>query len=176
MALHLPHLDEATRKHILAEIESDIENGSLYISPRLTEECSVLYAGILKDAAMSGNEETLAAELSKTGRLKTHEPRKTKNGTTMVKVPVTAHQTLGEGEFNRFYMRGLCARAKKEGHSHVLVYRAKHVENPRAESEVLIGTTLEVDALLSDLRTHIGTDTALGLPPGPNSGLCIRLP
>lgn len=30
--------------------------------------------------------------------------------------------------------------------------------------------------MLDDLRTHVGVDTALGLPPGPNSGLSVRLP
>ena len=83
---------------------------------------------------------------------------------------------LSEGEFNRFYMRGLCERAKEEGHTHVLLYRAKFAEHPRAESEVLIGSEIEVDQLLADLRKHIRIDTALGLPPGPNSGLSIRLP
>jgi len=148
----------------------------LYISPRLTEECAEEYAELLRTAAAEGHDETLAAELVKTGRLKSHEPRKTKTGMTMVKVPITAHETLSEGEFNRFYMRGLCLRAKAEGTARVVVYRAKHVGNPRSESEVMIGTELEVDQLLNDLRVHIGTDTALGLPPGPNSGLSIRLP
>src|SRR6266851_5569734 len=31
-------------------------------------------------------------------------------------------------------------------------------------------------ALLTDLRSNPGVDTALGLPPGPNSGLSARLP
>jgi hypothetical protein len=73
-------------------------------------------------------------------------------------------------------MRGLCARAKAEGTTRAVIYRAKHVTNPRPESEIMIGTDVEVDQLLADLRTHIGTDTALGLPSGPNSGLSIRLP
>ena len=30
----------------------------------------------------------------------------------MVKVPVTAPQTLAEGEFNRFYIRGVCLGGK----------------------------------------------------------------
>ena len=176
MALNLQHLDEPTRRHMIAEIERDVEEGCLYISPRLTEQCAEGYAQLLKDAAATGHDGTLAAELVKTGRLKSHEPRKTKTGTSMVKVPVTAHETLSEGEFNRFYMRGLCARAKAEGTTRLVIYRAKHVTNPRPESEIMIGTDVEVDQLLADLRTHIGTDTALGLPPGPNSGLSIRLP
>lgn len=55
------------------------------------------------------------------------------------------------------------------------VYRAKEVANPRAESMALIGRSLPVTQLLDDLRVNIGTDTALGLPPGPNSGLSVTL-
>jgi hypothetical protein len=57
----------------------------------------------------------------------------------------------------------------------VFVYRAKEVVNPRAESVALIGKSLPAKQLLDDLRTNIGTDTALGLPPGPNSGLSVKL-
>ena len=176
MALEFHHLDEGTRKHMVAEIEHDVKVGCLYISPRLTDECAAVYADLIREAAIQGTDDSLAAELVKTGRLRTHEVRNTKKGPITAKVPHTAHETLSEGEFNRFYMRGLCERAKEEGHTHVLVYRAKFAEHPRAESEVLIGSEIEVDQLLADLRKHIGSDTALGLPPGPNSGLSIRLP
>jgi hypothetical protein len=110
------------------------------------------------------------------GRLNPTEPRNTKNGVTWAKVPVTAPETLAEGEFNRFYARGLCRRAIDEGKPKVQVYRAKQVVNARSESEALLGQSLPADKLLEDLRASVGTDTALGLPPGPNSGLSIRLP
>ena len=55
------------------------------------------------------------------------------------------------------------------------VYRAKAVAVPRAESEAKIGTMIDVQALLNGRRIHQGMDTALGLPPGPNSGLSVRL-
>ena len=57
-----------------------------------------------------------------------------------------------------------------------MVYRAKEVVNPRAESVALIGKSLLAKQLLDDLRSNIGTDAALGLPPGPNSGLSVKLP
>ncbi len=91
-------------------------------------------------------------------------------------MPVTAPETLAEGEFNRFYARGLCRRAMAQGIESLLVYRAKEVVNPRPESVALIGKSLPVKQLLEDLRANIGTDTALGLPPGPNSGLSVKLP
>jgi hypothetical protein len=49
-------------------------------------------------------------------------------------------------------------------------------EHARAESEQKIGQRIAAEALLRDLRAHPGLDTALGLPPGPNSGLSVHLP
>jgi len=82
---------------------------------------------------------------------------------------------LTEGEFNRYYMRGLCKYAIDNNIGKLEVYRAKHVDNPRAESEMKIGERICANQLLNDLRVN-KTGTELGLPPGPNSGLSIRLP
>ena len=89
---------------------------------------------------------------------------------------MTAADTLAEGEFNRFYLRALCRRAVEDGVPNLTVYRAKAVRVPRAESQALVGKAIGAQALLQDLRAHPGTDTALGLPPGPNSGLSAKLP
>ena len=105
------------------------------------------------------------------------ETRRTPSGgTTNAKVPVTAPDTLAEGEFNRFYCRGVCARAIEEGKPSVHVYRAKQVENPRAESQEKVGAMIDANQLLNDLRTSQGVEPALGIPPGPNSGLSVQLP
>lgn len=176
MPLNLHHLDPLTRKHMLDEIELDEQTQSLYISPRLTPHFSPEYSGILKSVVADGHDETLAAELARPGRLNSHETRNTAKGVISAKVPVTAPATLSEGEFNRFYIRGLCARAMSEGVTHLEVYRAKSVTNPRPESEALLGQRIPVEQLLNDLRASIGIDTVLGLPAGPNSGLSVRLP
>ena len=73
------------------------------------------------------------------------------------KAPVmrsNAHEMLAEGEFNRFYIRALCARAIEDGLPGVTVYRAKAVENARSESQQKIGQRVPAEALLRDLRTH----------------------
>ncbi len=113
----------------------------------------------------------MAADLIRLNCLKTTELRKGKP----VKVPRNAHETLAEGEFNRFYIRGLCRRAIDEGLSALEVYRAKEVRDPRPESQNMIGKSLDPSQLLNDLRTQIGIDTVLGLPSGPNSGLSARI-
>lgn len=177
MALNLVNLDATTRRFMAEEVEYDVVNNKLYFSPRLSTVGAQAYPALLRSAIESGTDESLASELRVVGRLNATEQRKKpKGGFTTAQVPVTAPETLAEGEFNRFYVRGLCRRAMSEGIATLVVYRAKAVQNPRPESVALIGTALSPQKLLEDLREHPGTDTALGLPPGPNSGLSVRLP
>ncbi len=87
-----------------------------------------------------------------------------------------AHVVLAEGEFNRFYIRGLCARALAEGIDEVEVCRARTSALPRPLSEERIGKRLKAATLLEDLRKHAYVETALGVPGGANSGLSVRIP
>lgn len=177
MSLYLPDLLPDVRALMLAEIQSSITIGSIYISPRLTDTGRKEYPNLLTGAASSYEDGWLANELRRNGRLKQFEQRrKPSGGFTDVKVPVTAPETLAEGEFNRFYICGLCQYAIKNGISALVVYRAKEVERPRPESEAKIGMLVNPTELLADLRQNIGLDTFLGIPAGPNSGLSVRLP
>ncbi len=176
MALHLQNLDEVTRRFMLEELAEDVQNGRLYLSPRLTLEGHRQYEALLRAAFTRHDENWLAQQFRLGDLMAAMEPR-TRNGkTTMARVPITAPDTLAEGEFNRYYIRGLCRRAIEEGIGSVVVYRAKAVEHPRSESETKIGAQMNPEALLQDVRTHPGVDTALGLPAGPNSGLSVCLP
>lgn len=177
MALHYENLDDRTREFMLQEVKSDIASDNLYLSPRLTDKGKETYASLLIDAIKNFGDAWLANELRSRGYLKAYEQRKkTRGGYTMAKVPVTAPETLAEGEFNRFYVRGLCLRAIHDGIAEVEIYRGKPVKRPRSESEAMIGKRIPVDLLLKDLRESPGVEPALGLPPGPNSGLTVRLP
>lgn len=176
MALTLVNLDDRTRKLMQDEMDADISAGTVYVSPRLNSAGKTNYAALLKQAAQVADDNWLANSL-RNGQMATHEPRRTPSGgTTSAKVPVTAPETLAEGEFNRYYIRALCLRAVADGISSLVVYRARASANPRPESEARIGQAVDPHALLADLRAHQGVDTALGLPPGPNSGLSVRLP
>lgn len=176
MALNLPHLDDRTRKLMMNEMDADHVAGKLYLSTRLNPLGHANYGALLKQAAQAHDDVWLAGTL-RNGHMATHETRRTPSGgLTNAKVPVTAPDTLAEGEFNRFYIRALCRRALADGVPHLVVYRAKQVEKPRTESEMRIGQTVDPQALLADLRTNTFVDTVLGLPPGPNSGLSVTLP
>ncbi|SRR5258708_14975014 len=172
--LNLQNLTEA-RSKMVSELDADIGAGTLYISARLSPQGRTRYPVLLREAMQSHNDAWLAGKMRAEGLFSDTETRQTKKGPITARVPVTAADTLAEGEFNRFYARGLCRFAIDSRIDRVTVYRAKEVAVPRAESEQMIGTTVSATALLSDLRTHTGMDTALHLPPGPNSGLSVRL-
>ena len=175
MALFYENLDERTRQFMLSEVERDLSTGTLYMSPRLNENGLLQYSSLLKNAIQGHNDEWLALELRQQNLIKTYESRrKPRGGFGTAEVPFNAPETLAEGEFNRFYMRGLCARAVEEGVAEVEIYRGKPVSQPRPESQAVIGKRISAKALLGDLRCSQGVEPALGLPPGPNSGLTIR--
>jgi hypothetical protein len=177
MPLNYVNLDERTRALMRDEIAVDIAARTLYTSPRLSTRGAHEWPDLLRHAAATGNDETLAEHLNSDGRLnQLEERRKPTGGVTMVKVPVTAAATLAEGEFNRFYIRALCQRAIEQSVPRLIVYRAKDATSPRRESEEKVGTEIDPQQLLADLRANPGVDTALGLPAGPNSGLSVRLP
>jgi hypothetical protein len=162
---------------MISEVESDTASKRLYISPRLNDEGVRIWPSLLKEAAASHTDAWLARELRSRGLLKTHEERKNpKSRTTTAQVPANAHETLSEGEFNRFYVRGLCLRAIEDKAPQVVAYRARHSDNPRPESEAIVGKSFSPAVLLNDLRSSPGVEPALGVPPGPNSGLSIRIP
>lgn len=171
MSLELRDLDEVTRGYMLEELEWDIENNNLYISDRLSERGKLDYPNLLRQAIQNGNDAMLATQLRLHGRLKTHEPRTTGRKTSIAKVPVNAPEVLAEGEFNRFYLRGLCKRVLDAGKGTLIAYRARQSMNPRPESLAIEGRRFAAEQLLQDLRDSVGVDTALGLPPGPNSGM-----
>lgn len=174
--LNLANLDDRTRHFMLLELRDDMGRGNLYLSPRLTNRGIADWPALLSEAVEHGNDTTLAAQLRVSGQLRLTEPRrKPKGGVTFADVPVTAAETLSEGEFNRFYIRGLCRRAIEDGISELIIYRAKAVDAPRPESEARIGSRIDARKLLDDLRAKVGVDPALGVPAGPNSGLSVRL-
>ena len=175
MALHYENLDESTRLFMLSEVDLDLSNDNLYMSPRLNELGEQNYVSLLKEAIEHHNDAWLAQQLRSQGYMKDYEQRRKRGGFTNARVPVTAPDTLSEGEFNRYYVRGLCVRVIEEVMTQVEVYRGKPVSQPRPESEALLRKRLSAEALLEDLRKSKGVEPTLGLPPGPNSGLTVRM-
>ncbi|MBZ9871877.1 hypothetical protein LB542_13545 [Mesorhizobium sp. BR1-1-9] len=174
MGLQYENLDQRTRALMVEEIDIDVADGSIYISNYLNEAGGRIWSDLLRAASQSETDDALANALRANRSFKQQvERRKPKGGYTMVAVPVTAAQTLAESQFNMYYMRALARRAREEG-KRLTVYRAKAVENPRSESERMIGTDLDPAEVLRVLRETRGVEPSINIPM-PNSGLTARL-
>lgn len=174
--MNFENLTEEVRYLMVDEIEMDISQEKLYPSPRLTSAGILQYPNLLIQVATQADPNWLEGRLNMLGLIKAKEQRRSRNGNvSMVKVPHTAAKTLAEGEFNYYYVRGLCAYAIQNEIEALQVYRAKAVRNPRSSSMAKIGMLLPSNQLLADLRlNHL--DAVLGIPAGPNSGLSVRIP
>ena len=176
MALHYANLDENTRSFMLSEVDLDLSHEKLYMSPRLNEPGEQNYVSLLKEAIEHHDDAWLAEQLRIRGYVKEDVQRKKRGGGfTTVRVPKNAPDTLSEGEFNRYYARGLCLRVMEEGTDQVEVYPGKPVSKLRPESEAMLGERLSAEVLLKDLRESSGVEPALGLRRRTNSGLTVRI-
>jgi hypothetical protein len=166
------NLTPAVRARMVAEIRlADAEN-RLYRSKRFEPVGEQGWMDILIQAATEQNEHWLAHQAEQLGFFKDEEiKRKPKGGYTVAWVPHTASETLSDCEFNRYYMIAVCQEAASRVRNTVTVYRAKQRGEPRPESQALVGTSYEPNALILELQK----------PPSgrphpllqPNSGLSI---
>src|SRR5882672_8344012 len=110
------------------EINQNIADGVLVLSKRFTDAGNIGYPSLLRSAATDYDEAWLgerligsfnAMELS-AGRWK--------------KVGRNASTLFAQGEFNRFYCRGLCLYAKGNPGNSIRIYRARQSSNPRPGS------------------------------------------
>jgi hypothetical protein len=171
MGLDYRNLDATTRKYMLEELEISVAEGKIYISNYLSEVGKVDWLHLLRSACENGTDVSLGSELRMGGRLNSRALRKKpKGGFTEVDVPVTAHETLSEGQFNRLYIRALCRRAEADGHVTVKIYRAAEREHERTASVALIGSDVDAAELLAKLRNALDFNSGF---PEPSTGLCV---
>ena len=176
MALRYENLDENTRSFMLSEVDLDLSHEKVYINPRLNELGEQNYVSLLKEAVEHHDDAWLAQQLRSCGYMKESEQRRKRGGGfTTVRVPKNAPDTLSEGEFNRYYARGLCLRVIAEGMDQVEVCPGKRVSKLRQEFGDILGEKLSAETLLEDLRKSSSVDSALGLLRRSNSGLTIRM-
>ena len=165
----LVNLDAATRPHMVTEFESDLQDGTLYRSRSFSEYGRTQYPEIMHDALILGNPNSFIKQL-----LPIFFNEFQSNGHHLNKSD--AARKFGGGQFNLFYIRGLCIRAKNGGIVELKIYRAKPSSEHRPESDAMVGEMRNASALLDDLRSHKNSQPSLGFPPGAHSGLSVRLP
>jgi len=179
MGLNYTQLNEGTRRFMLAEYEQ----GGHYLSPRLNEGGRARWLGLLKDALQYHTDVWLERELVRRNCFQASEIVKSIMGGKTITRAINKEQcakTLAEGEFNRFFIRGLCMAAKARDYSHVIVVQGKLVANAAPESRKSVGNAVEIAPLLETLRNggYNRIDQALGAPQGLTASayLTVRLP
>jgi hypothetical protein len=175
VGLNYVDLDAMTRPFMLAESAL----GNHYASPRLTPLGASNWVPALNRAIEREADDWLATHLIQTRAIKDQEAY-VRNGKSFIRnINIqSACWQLAEGEFNRYFIRGLCCRALDSGVTHLIVYRAKSVSHARPESTAKIGMHIAATMLLAALRSNnfVSIEDALAVPGGPNSGLSVRLP
>lgn len=189
MEMELVDLD-GVRREMLEEFGRDVQEGTVYRSPRLTESAWTTYCELLLQAIVEADGTWLAERIRELGLLRKYETRRTRQAqpntlagkarsigpaSTRAKVPDSAADTLALGQFNHYYIRGVCRRALAAGQKRVKVYRARRVAQPRRDSQRRLGWELNAQELLDELRAHPDDINRLRVPGGPNSGLSVRL-
>lgn len=170
MGLHYTKLNNEVRRAMVEEIENDAKRRNLYYSPRLNSTGHAQWVNLLIDAAEQGDDDWLASALVDRN-LMVSGFSAAKNSK---KPGLSAAETLAEGEFNRYYIRGVCKVAIEKNVGYVTVYRAKKAWAPRPESLQVEGRRFDPEDLLNDLRTNVGRATRYGVPAGPNSGMSVE--
>lgn len=159
------NLTTEVREKALQELEADYNEGRIYYSGRLNQNGKESFVDAFRNAILTGDEEELENSI-------TESMNKTEvvNG-VIKKVPSNAAQLLAQGEFNRYYIRGLCLWALENGIYELEVYRARESSWTRPGSEAKIGRKLDASKLLEDLQTTIGKQPQY--LPEVNSGLSV---
>ena len=100
------------RQSIAAEITSAHQSNNFYMSTRFNQSGINLAVGLLIQTAQRHDEHWLAYQIEAQALMKEYEVRsRPLGGYTTAHVPSTAAETYSEGQFNRFYMIGVCLEA-----------------------------------------------------------------
>src|SRR4029079_9111837 len=151
-----------------------IASGAFHASDRLRPTAVADYQRLLREAIRYYDD--LWLEQHANDLLVDFEPRTTRSGgQTTAKLPEMAARMLAEGDFNRYYMRGVALRALETDPQVVEVYRARLALEPRAESAEMEGHQLSARDVLNYLRGQQSADPTTLRLARPNSGLSIRL-
>jgi hypothetical protein len=173
--LRLENQDTRTRWLMINELDNDARAGRLYDSPLLTKVGREDYPSLLRDAILNRDEEWLAGELLKEGRVARSEL--VGQGDMEREILPETVKVLVAQEFNRLYCRAICRRAIEQRAPYVQVYRAEEVPSPCPEVlQTVLHSNHDPADMLGSLRKCDSLEATLSLPNRQRSGLSLRLP
>src|SRR3954465_758975 len=174
MPLQYEKPDPTTRRYAYAELEQDLRNGTYHNSERLRPEAVAEYQRLLSEALRYYDDRWLE---ERTGDLLVEsESRRTRTGgTTTARVPHMAARLVAEGDFHRYYMRGIALRASEEGRQILEIYRARLSLEPRPESVSVEGSRVPAAEVLAHLRGPLSPNVSVAPLGRTNSGLSVKL-
>jgi hypothetical protein len=175
VSLDLTDLDPCTRRFMLAELDADLADGTLFRSAQLSPDGLHEYDRLLREAIVTGTEETFAEALLACDAvmppIRWH-PKSIGPDEALAAVALR----LAERELHRFYIRGLCQRALEQGVESLVIYRARPADAGRAPTNTMIGVRIAARSLLEDLRGTFRSWPPHGLPQCHDAGLSVRFP
>ena len=174
MPLQYQNLDPTTRRYAIEGLDWDLANDTFHVSERLRPTAIDNYKRFRRDALRYYDDlwlEERASDLI----VEVETRRRKSGGTTTARIPEMATRMLVEGDFNRYYMRGVSRRAIEEQRGVVEVYRARLSLDARPESAEIEGARLSPQDVLNWLRGQPSADSPATRLGRPNSGLSVRL-
>lgn len=171
-------LDPDVRRHMVAEINQDIENGRVHLSDLLTDAGREAWPNLLWEAAESHNDGWLAAQLRRhsyvTGGNEPAAAAPRGKGNQGGKPADDPGTILAECEFNRLYIRGVCADVLAKGKQDVEICKGLPAGTLSSEASCRVGKKVPARKLLNSIRNNPDVESSLGAPSGTVSGLTVK--
>ena len=178
MAMNFKELDETTRRCMLQEFEIEIASQNPYFGRNLSAAGRAAFPEMMREAIISGNEETLGAALNRAdlwNEMETYE----RNGVFRERrINVRqASERLALTEFNTWYVRGLSRRLIDEGVTHCQAYRAAQPRWEPADCTAHENQVFIVREIYDGHRARywpVVNENAVSIPFGPGCHHTIR--
>ncbi len=178
MALFFENLDDRTRQLMLDEMEYDIANNQLHISPFLSGQGERDYANLLREALQSGTDETLAQSLREHRRiLRTLPRRNLPEAIRLPRPPRTPRKYWPRANSIVTIFAGwLGVRSRMAFRSWLCIGQSRSATPDRNQRPAWKLPSLRRNCSRICDPIPATNGPTLGVPSGPNSGLSVRLP
>src|SRR5947209_2695547 len=166
-------LSPTIRAAASAELQADLTSGSSFKSNRVRADAMPNYFNRLA-AALDSCDDLWLIDQFRANNCIVRPKYLTKTGKYLT-TPKNAEEVLGLGEFKRYCVRGVCLDALARGVPDLEYYRARESMIHRAESDMLVGTTVTAEVLLALSREMTDGEPYSGPPCEFGSGLSVRI-